>query len=203
MDTVQSQSGWLSNIISARSALSQRPSLSVDLRKMRAQRFVCVASITNFKERARVSRLKRIMIITLGQGTLTSWKWMGSSLWELWQEGSSCLSEGRRGSKICLACGHPVCSCVLIRRNQSRINDQNISGQCYTDNKVWFCMQKPQYSIYKQWQTKRQTKHEYNKRIKFKISTETMKLSSHSLCCSQCGCSVQLLPKNCVFLTFN
>lgn len=101
-----------------------------------AQRFVCVASITNFKGEARVSTLKRIMIITLGQGTLTSWKWMGSSLWELWQEGSSCLSEGRSGSKICLACGHPVCSCVLIRRNQFRINDHNVSGQRYTDNKV-------------------------------------------------------------------
>lgn len=33
MDAVQSQSGWLSSVIAARSAPSQRPSLSAELRK--------------------------------------------------------------------------------------------------------------------------------------------------------------------------
>lgn len=121
---------------------------------------------TNFKGQARVSRLKRIMIITLGQGTLTSWKWMGSSLWELWQEGSGCLSEGCRGSKICLECGHPVCSCVLIRRNQSRINDQNISEQCYTDNKVWFCKHTNPIIIYTN-SDKQKDKQNLSKNLRF------------------------------------
>lgn len=59
-----------------------------------AQRFVCVASITSFKGRVSVSRLKRIMIITFSPGPLTSWKWMGSTLWEFWQEGSKLFSWG-------------------------------------------------------------------------------------------------------------
>lgn len=52
---MQSQSVWLSNIIAARFASSQRPSLSVDLREMRARFLlsseVCLCSINHQLQR--------------------------------------------------------------------------------------------------------------------------------------------------------
>lgn len=130
-----------------------------------AQRFACPTSITNFKGEARVSRMKRIMIITLSQGTATSWKWMGSSLWELWQGGSSCLSEGHRRSKVCLACGHPVYSCVLIKRNQFGINDQlYLNNDIQTKRSLVLGPHKPWDNTNKYWQME-QPKLEYNRGI--------------------------------------
>lgn len=135
MANVKLKSVWLI----AQSVSSQQAFIVSELREAFywAEWFICAASITYFKEGAGVSWPKRIMIITLRQGTLTSWKWMGLTLWELWREGSSCLGRVRRRTDLCSACGHAVCSCVLIRRNQSRINDQTISVQCTTVSEVW------------------------------------------------------------------
>lgn len=153
MDTVKLKSGWLT----AQSAMSQPPYCERTSEKWGialrwAPRFVCVASIISFKGGDRVSALKRIMIITLSLGILTTRNGMGSDLWELWQEGSGCLREDRRESDVCLACGHPGCSCALIRRNRLRINDQNISGQCNSVNKVWFRLRKTKHDILRQGQ---------------------------------------------------
>lgn len=126
------------------------------------------------------------MIITLGQGTLTSWKWMGSSLRALTGGVTLFKARSAEGAKYVWhvvplfvpgSWLEEICSGLMIKIFLDNVMETlKFGSACRNPSTIYTNSDKQ----------KDKQQPGSNKRIKYKISTVTINLSSCPLCCSQC-----------------